>query len=179
MPFSEHVYCVAVAFKVTEWVEQRICIKFCVKLEHSSTETIRMIQKATARGKWWLAASSQQCSSSCITSHAEFFGKTSNHPGDSAPCSPDRVPCDFWLFPKLKSSFKGKRLQTIDEIQENMWGQLMEIGRTVWGPEVPTFKGTEASLSYEWCFLCLVFFLINLSILHLTWLDTFWIPCCT
>ena len=29
-----------------EWVEQRIRIKFCVKLEHSPVETIRMIQKA-------------------------------------------------------------------------------------------------------------------------------------
>ena len=27
-------------------VEQRICVKFCIKLEHSSAETIRMIPKA-------------------------------------------------------------------------------------------------------------------------------------
>ena len=46
MPLSEHVYCVANTFKLTEPVEQRICIKFCIKLEHSSTETIRMLQKA-------------------------------------------------------------------------------------------------------------------------------------
>ena len=43
---SEHVYCVAIAFKMTEQLEQQICIKFCVKLELSSVETIRMIQKA-------------------------------------------------------------------------------------------------------------------------------------
>ena len=35
------------------------------------------------------------------------------------PYSPDLVPCDFWLFPKLKSPLKGKRFQTISEIQEN------------------------------------------------------------
>ena len=52
MPLSEHVYCVAVAFKMTEKVEQQICIKFCIKLEHSSMETIQMIQKATAMGNW-------------------------------------------------------------------------------------------------------------------------------
>ena len=52
MPLSEHVYCVAVAFKMTEQVEQRICIKFCIKLEHSSAETIWMIQKAAAMGNW-------------------------------------------------------------------------------------------------------------------------------
>ena len=47
MPLSEHVYCVAVSFKMTEdknknkmteQVQQQICIKFCVKLECSSVE---------------------------------------------------------------------------------------------------------------------------------------------
>ena len=40
------VYCVAVPFKMTEQVGQQICIKFCIRFEHSSTETIRMIQEA-------------------------------------------------------------------------------------------------------------------------------------
>ena len=43
--------------------------------------------------------------------------------------SPDLVLCDFWLFPKLKSPLKGKRFQTVDEIQDNMTGQLMAMGR--------------------------------------------------
>ena len=85
----------------------------------------------------------------------------------------DLVPCDFWLFPKLKSPFKGKRFQTVDEIQENITGQLMAIGRTLWGPEVPTLKGTR-SLSYVQCFLYLVSSSINVSIFYITWLDTFW-----
>ena len=41
-PLSGHV---AVAFKMTEQVEQSIHIRSCVKLEHSSMETIQMIQK--------------------------------------------------------------------------------------------------------------------------------------
>ena len=45
----------------------------------------------------------------------------------STPYSPHLVPCDFWLFPKLKSPLKGKRFQTIDEIQENTTGQPMVI----------------------------------------------------
>ena len=52
MPLSKHVYCVAIAFKTTEWVEQQIYIRFWVKTEHSSMETIRMIQKAAAMGNW-------------------------------------------------------------------------------------------------------------------------------
>ena len=101
------------------------------------------------------------CTHSYIMSHAEFFGKTSNHPNDSAPYDPDLAPWYFWLFPKLKSPLKGKKFQTIDEIQENMMRQLMATGRTVWGPKVPTVKGTEASLSYVQCFLYLVSSLIN------------------
>ena len=50
MSLSEHVYCVAVTFKMTERVEQRICIRFCVKLEHSSAEAIQMIQKVLGDG---------------------------------------------------------------------------------------------------------------------------------
>ena len=42
-----------------ELVEQWVYIKFCVKLEHSSAETIQMIQKAAAMDSWWLAASSR------------------------------------------------------------------------------------------------------------------------
>ena len=42
---SEHVYCVAVTFKMTEQVEQQICTQFYVKLEHSLEETIEMTQK--------------------------------------------------------------------------------------------------------------------------------------
>ena len=157
---SEHVYCVAVAFKMTEQIEQWICIKFCVKFKHFSTETIQMIQKAAAMGNWWLAASSGKCARSCIRSHAVFWWLNSKHPGDSAlhppPHCSDLMPCEFWLFPKLKSPLKENRFQTVDEIQENTTGRLMAIGRTVWGPEVPTLKETEVSLSYVQCFLYLL-----------------------
>ena len=109
--WSEHLYCVAIAFKMTEWVEQWICIKFCVKLEHSSVETIRMIQQAEAMGNRWLAASSQQHVHSCITSCAEFFSKTSNHPGDSAPLQ-TRFVIILWhlAFPQTKITFERKEI---------------------------------------------------------------------
>ena len=40
---------------------------------------------------------------------------------------------------------------------------------------MPTLKGTKVSLSYVQCFLYLVSSSINVSIFHITWLDTFWI----
>ena len=173
MLLSEHVYCVAITFKMTEQVKQQICIKFYIKLEHSSTETIQMIQKAAVMGNWWVAASSWQRARSCIVFCAQFFGETSNHPGDSAPLQPRFGMLWLLAFPKLKVPLKAKRFQTINEIQQNTTGQLMVIGKTVWGPKVPTLKGTEASLSYVQCFLSLVSSSINVSIFHITWLDTF------
>ena len=102
--------------KMTERVEQWICIKFCIKLEHSSTETIWMIQKATAMGNWWWAASSQQCICSCITSHAEVFGETSNYPGNSALLQPRFGTLWLLAFPKTKITFER------EEISDCWWG---------------------------------------------------------
>ena len=175
MPLSEHIYYVNIAFKMTEWVEQRMCIKFCINIlhEHSSMETIQMIQKAMSMGNWWLAASSWQHAHSCITCCAVFLVKYPITQVTEVPYSPDVVPCNFWLFPKLKPPLKGKRFQIFDEIQEDTTGQLIETGRAVWGPKVPTFKGIEVTLSYVQCFLYLVSS-IYVSIFHWTWLDTFW-----
>ena len=173
MPLSEHVYCVAVAFKMTERVEQWICINFCIKLEQSCTETILMVQKSTAMGNWWLAVSSGHCALSCIMSRAEFFGKTSNYPGDPAPLQP-RFDA-LWLldFPKTEIAFEK------EQISDHHWDsgkynrEFRVTGRTVWGPKVSTLKGTGASLSYIQCFLYLVSSSINVSIFHIMWLDSF------
>ena len=124
-----------------------------------------------ATGDWQLHHNNAPANASHLL---QFLGETLNHLGDSAPYSPDLMPCNFWLFLKLKSSLKGKRFQTIGEIQENTTGQLMAIGRTVWGPQVPTLKGTEASLTYVQCFLYLLSSSINVSIFHIIWRDTFW-----
>ena len=40
--------------------------------------------------------------------------KTVPHP----PYSPDLVPCDFCLFPKLKEKLRGCRYETIEEMKE-------------------------------------------------------------
>ena len=85
MPLNEHVYCVAVTVKMT--VEQLICIKFCIKLEHFSTETIPMIQKAAAMGQLVMGSF---ITTGLIMQHAwcRFSSEASNHPGDSGPLQP-------------------------------------------------------------------------------------------
>ena len=43
------------------------------------------------------------------------------------PYSPDLVPADFFLFPKLKSTLKGRRFDSIDAIKESSLEQLRAI----------------------------------------------------
>ena len=115
MKLSEHVTCVAAAFKITEQIVQKICIKFCIKFEHSSMETIWVIQKATAVGNWWWAASSQQCACSCTMSHTELFGETSNDSGDSDPLQ-SRFGA-LWLLAFSKTKITSER----EEISDHQW----------------------------------------------------------
>ena len=164
IPLSEHVYCETVTFKMTERVEQWIHIRFCVKLKHSSMKTIRMIQKTTAMGNWWLAASSWQRASSRITSCAAFFGETSNHPGGSGPPLQPRFGA-LWLlaFSNTKINFE------MEEISDHWWDSGKDDGAAdgAWENCVRSqgayFEGTVASLSYVQCFLYLASSSINVS----------------
>ena len=142
-------------------LEQRICIKFYVKFECSSAETIWMIQKATAMGNWWLAASSWQCAFLCIVHCAECFGKTSNHPGNSAPLQARFGALWLLAFPKTK----GKKFQTVDEIQENIIGQQMATGKTM-GSQRTYFEEDWGTIVL--CTIYLVSSSINASIFHIT-----------
>lgn len=45
------------------------------------------------------------------------------------PYSPDLAPADFFLFPKLKLSLKGKRFSDIPDIQSNVIQELNDIRR--------------------------------------------------
>jgi hypothetical protein len=41
--------------------------------------------------------------------------------------SPDLAPCDFALFPKLKMKLKGRRFETVSDIQRKSQGVLDSI----------------------------------------------------
>ena len=65
-----------------------------------------------ATGNWQLH---QQPDSSCIMSHAEVFGETSNHPGDSAPLEPRFGALWHLAFPNTKIIFER------EEISDHQW----------------------------------------------------------
>ena len=62
----------------------------------------------------------------------------------------DLTPYDFRLFPKLKSPVKGKRFQTISEIQENIMEQLMVFYRVFWTVEETLGELSEVPRCLLW-----------------------------
>jgi hypothetical protein len=66
-------------------LEQRINIKFCVKIAPAH-DALRV---------------------------REFLDKNSSTKMDHQPYSPDLAPCDFWLCPKLKNALKAQRFADI------------------------------------------------------------------
>jgi transposase len=57
----------------------------------------------------------------------EFLAKKSIMKLDHPPYSPDLAPCNFWLFPKLKTALKGHRFSDIADIQEHAATILQSI----------------------------------------------------
>ena len=156
MILSEHIHCVAITNKMTEQIEQRICIKFCVKLEHFSMETIWMIQKAIAMSTWWLAASSQNTPAHASLLMQNFLAKYQIYSKIWRPAT--------MAFPKTKITFER------EEISDWLWdsGKYNGAADSNWENCV---RSQGAYLEGDWgiiilCTMFLVSSSINVSIFH-------------
>jgi len=56
------------------------------------------------------------------------------------PYSPDLAPADFLLFPKLKTTLKGRHFHTIEEIQENSIRELRAITESAFQEAIQQWK---------------------------------------
>ena len=56
-----------------------------------------------------------------------FLAKSNTALMRQPPYSPDLAPCNFWLFPKLKTTPKGTRFQSRKNIMEKMTAELRSI----------------------------------------------------
>jgi histone-lysine N-methyltransferase SETMAR len=48
----------------------------------------------------------------------QFLAQKSITEMEHPPCSPDLAPHDLWLFPKIKSALKQRRLEDFEDIQK-------------------------------------------------------------
>ena len=141
-------------------------------------ETILMIQETTDMGNWWLAASSRQCFCSCITSLAEFFGDTSNHPGDSAPLQPRFGTLRILAFPPTKITFEREEISDCQWDLEKYDGAANGNWENCMRSQGAYFEGDRGVIV-----LCTMFLVsCSINVFHVTWLDTFWtdlVSCCS
>jgi len=56
------------------------------------------------------------------------------------PYAPDLAPTDFFLFPKLKTTLRGCRFQTIEGIQENAIRKLRAITESAFQEAIQQWK---------------------------------------
>ena len=95
----------------------------------------------------WLAASCQECTHSCITSHA-VFGETSNHPGDSAPLQPRFGTLQLLAFLKTKITFER------EDISDRQWDSRKH-NRAVDGDWENCVRSQGAYFEGDWCVIVL------------------------
>ena len=70
----------------------------------------------------------------------EFFMKHEATVVSQPPHSPDLAPADFFLFPKLKPSLKGRRFQAVEKIEENSLRDLRAIPQNTFQDALQNWK---------------------------------------
>ena len=93
----------------------------------------------------------------------QFFGETSNHPGDSAPLQPR---CGaLWLlpFPKIKITFER------EAISDHWWDSVNTTGQL--RSQDAYFEGDWGVIVLWTTFLVSCIFFSKVSVVHIIWLD--------
>ena len=105
MPLSEHVYCVAITFKMTEKVSNESASNFVLSLNILVQKLFGWFRRPQlwATGDWQLCHDNAPAHTSCLM---QFSGKTLNHPGDSASLQPRFGALRLPAFPKTKITFQ-------------------------------------------------------------------------
>ena len=101
--------------------------------QHFYLDVLKRLRDAVRRkrpAKWqansWLLQHDNAPAHTAV-SVRQFLAKNNTTVLDHPPYSPDLAPCDFFLFPKLKSSLKGARFESVKSITENSTNQLKAI----------------------------------------------------
>ena len=100
------------------------------------------------------------------------FGKTSNHPGDSAPLQPRFGALWLLASPKTKISFEREEILDCRQDSGKYNGAADGDWENCMRFQSACFKGNWGIIVL--CTMFLVSSSINVSIFHITWLDTFW-----
>ena len=173
MLLTEHVYCVAIVFKMTEQVGQWICVRFCIKLAHSSmddSEVFRGRRNECSTNERVAQILQRRLRICCKWS--TFCNKQNTRECSTWPLQPRSGALQLLAFPQTKITIDRQ------EILGHWWDSGKYDGGTdgVWENCVRSqgtyFEGERGIIILCTIFLISCILLINVFILHITWLDT-------
>lgn len=95
-----------------------VLAEFCEKIKKKRPELWK--------DKSWVLHQDNAPSHSAL-SVKRFLAKYSIPVLDHPPYSPDLAPCDFYLFPKVKSALKGTRFESVEAVKEKAARVLKEL----------------------------------------------------
>jgi len=79
----------------------------------------------------------------------DFLAKHATTVLPQPPYSPDLVPADFFLFPKLKSTLKGRRFESIEALKTNSLAHLRSIPKKSFPGMLQNIEETLAAVHTE------------------------------
>jgi hypothetical protein len=100
--------------------------------QHCYLEILARLREAVRRRRpelWpdaWILHNDNSLAHDALASQ-EFLAKKSKMKLDHPPYTPDLPPCDFWLFPKLKTALKGHRFSDIAYIEGHATTVLQSV----------------------------------------------------
>jgi len=105
---------------------QTINKKFYLEVLRSLREPVRRKrQEKWGDGDWILHHDNAPAHTSQLMQ--QFLAKHGTAQLQQPPYSPDRAPCDFFLFPRLKKVLKGHRFEAMEDIKRNSTKTLLDI----------------------------------------------------
>ena len=170
-PLSEHVYCVVVAFKVTEQVLHESASNSVLSFNIPLQKLFRWFRGCS----YWQLAIGNFIMTTCLLMHhvsCRIFWQNIKSPKWLSPLEP--IFGTLWLlaFPKTKITFER------EEISGHQWDSWKYDG-AAGGNWENCVRSQGAHFEGDWsiiilCTMFLIFSSINVSIFHITWLETCW-----
>lgn len=109
-----------------EKVKEMINKEYYLQVQRRLREAIRKKRPDLWRNNSWLLHHDNAPAHTSLLVR-EFLAKNNTVMMPQPPYSPDMAPCDFFLFPKIKRTLKGRRFTSIYEIKSASLRELNAI----------------------------------------------------
>ena len=105
---------------------QTVNKKYYLQVQRRLREVIRKKRPDLWKNKSWLLHHDNAPAHTSLLVR-EFLAKNNTVTMPHSPYSPDMAPCNFFLFPKIKRTLKGRRFTAIDDIKSASLKKLKAI----------------------------------------------------